>query len=977
VARNDLEGELRRRLKGEVRFDRYTRSLYSTDASIYQIQPIGVVFPKNEEDVAAAMVVAREAGVPILPRGGGTSLAGQAVGEAIHIDMSRHMDRLLEVNAEERWARIQPGMVVDELNALLKPHGLKYAVDVSPSNRATLGGNVGTDASGAHSVLYGKTIDQVLEITALLPSGERVTAREVDEGGYRAVAAQGTLEGEIYRTLRRLGAEHRDEINRRYPKILRRVGGYNLDAFVPGRPFNLAHMLVGSEGTLAATLEAKLRLVPVPRLVGLCILHFRDLIESLESTPAILECGPCAVELIDRMMLDLTKQTGGMARFMDFVEGNPEALLMVEFYGETREELEAQLDRLIAHVKPRVPAYHSWRSTDPAVLAKVWKVRKAGVGILQAARGDAKPIAFVEDTAVSPDRLAEYIRRFRQVIADHGTSAAYYAHASVGLLHIRPVISLKDPAGARTMLSIAEQIRDLVLEYGGAMSGEHGDGLSRSCWNEKLFGPTLYKAFQEVKATFDPHGMMNPGKIVNAPPMTENLRYGEKYRPVLQIRTHFDFRREGGFDRAIEQCNGQGDCRKTLEGTMCPSYMVTKDEEHSTRGRANALRAVLSGALPPEEFTSRRMYEVMDLCLECKGCKAECPSNVDMAKLKYEFLAHYYERHGLPLRNRLFGDIARLSRIGSALAPLANWAQGFPLTKWLLEAVAGVDRRRSLPPFAAETFEAWFARRGHGRPPGKYGPVVLFHDTFMTYNSPEIGRAAVRLLEAAGYEPVLVSRECCGRPMISKGMVERARASARTNVERLAPYADRGVPIVGFEPSCILTFRDEYPDLLRGPEVLKVAANTFLFDEFIAQAREAGRFDARFVQGPRKILLHGHCHQKAAVGVGPSLAALQMLPGATVEVVDSGCCGMAGSFGYEREHYEISMAIGARRLFPAVKAQPADTAIAAAGVSCRAQIAHGTGRRALHPVEILAAALAGPAQGTSPTGPAPSPGRER
>jgi len=956
---SEVESELRRRLKGEVRFDRFTRYLYSTDASIHQIQPIGVVFPRDEEDVAAAIAVAREAGVPILPRGGGTSLAGQSVGHAIHLDFSRHMDRLLEVNVEERWARVQPGMVVDELNALLKPHRLKYAVDVSPSNRATLGGNMGTNASGAHSVLYGKTIDHVIEQTALLANGERVVARAVDEGGYRAKGAQGTREGEIYRTLRRLGTELADEIERRYPKILRRVGGYNLDAFTPGKPFNLAHMLVGSEGTLAAVVEARLKLEPVPPLVGLCIIHFRDLIESLASTPTILECGPCAVELIDRMILDLTKQSAGMARFMDFVVGEPEALLMVEFYGETREELDARLDGLLAHVRPKLQAYHYWRSTDPAVLSNVWKVRKAGVGILQAMRGDAKAVAFVEDTAVSPGRLAEYIRRFRQIVTDHGTTAGYYAHASVGLLHIRPVLSLKDPAGVRRMVSISEQVRDLVLEYGGAVSGEHGDGLSRSCYNEKMFGPMLYKAFQEVKAAFDPQGLMNPGKVVDAPHLAANLRYGGAYRAALNIQTHLDFSREGGFDGAIEQCNGQGDCRKTLEGTMCPSYMVTKDEEHSTRGRANALRGVLSGGLPSEEFTSARMYEVMDLCLECKGCKAECPSNVDMAKLKYEFLAHYYERHGLPLRNRIVGNIHRLNRLGAVVGPLANWAMGLGLGKWLLEAVAGLDRRRVFPPLAAETFEAWFARRGNGgaRRPAKYGPVVLFHDTYITYNYPEVGRAAVRLLEAAGYEPVLADRVCCGRPMISKGMVERARANARINVERLAPYAAKGIPIVGFEPSCLLSFRDEYPDLLNGEDVLRVAANAFLFEEFVAQAREAGRFDARFAEGPQKVLLHGHCHQKAAVGVAPSVAALKLLPGVTVEVVDSGCCGMAGSFGYEKEHYEISMAVGARRLFPAVQAQPSDALIAAAGVSCRAQIAHGTGRSALHPVEILAAAL--------------------
>ncbi len=949
----DLERALRRRLKGEVRFDRYTRLLYSTDASIYQIEPLGVVFPKDEEDVAAAIRVAAERGVPPLPRGGGTSLAGQAVGKALHLDFSRHMDRLLEVNPEEQWARVQPGIVLDELNAQLKPHGLKFAPDVSPSSRATVGGMMGNNSSGAHSILYGKTSDHVIEQTALLANGERIVARDLDEGGVRAKAAQPTREGEVYRTLERLGREHRDEIDRCYPKIMRRVGGYNLDAFVPGTGFNLARMLVGSEGTLATATEARINLVPVPTLIGLCIIHFRDLVESLEAAPAILECQPSAIELVDKMILDLTKQAAGYARLMDFVVGDPEALIMVEFYGQSREELEPKLDHLIARLKPRCTGYHYWRSSDPAKLAPVWKVRKAGVGILQAGRGEAKPIAFVEDTAVPPARLAEYIRRFRQVITDHGTTAGYYAHVSVGLLHIRPVINLKQASGVAKMLSISEQIRDLVLEYGGAISGEHGDGLSRSCWNERMFGPVLYKAFQEVKATFDPHGIMNPGKIVNAQAMTENLRYGPTYHAVLQVRTHFDFSREGGFALAVEQCNGQADCRKRLEGTMCPSYMVTKDEEHSTRGRANALRAVLSGQLPPEEFTSRRMFEVMDLCLECKGCKAECPSNVDMAKLKYEFLAHYYERHGTPLRARLFGNIARLSRLGCAVAPLANWAQGLGFSRWLLDTLVGIDRRRALPPFAAETFEAWFARRGNGRAPSRHGRVVVFHDTFMTYNFPEIGRAAVRLLEAAGYEVVLVPRECCGRPMISKGMVEQARRNARINVERLAPYAEQGIPIVGCEPSCLLTFRDEYPDLLKGPEVLAVAANAFLIEEFIAQAREAGRFDARFRPGARRILLHGHCHQKAAVGTGPSEAALRLLPGASVSVVDSGCCGMAGSFGYEKEHYEISMAIGARRLFPAVKAQPEDAIIVAPGFSCRMQIAHFTGRTAVHPAELL------------------------
>ncbi|HEU5395050.1 MAG TPA: anaerobic glycerol-3-phosphate dehydrogenase subunit C, partial [Candidatus Methylomirabilis sp.] len=536
------------------------------------------------------------------------------------------------------------------------------------------------------------------------------------------------------------------------------------------------------------------------------------------------------------------------------------------------------------------------------------------------------------------------------------TTAAYYAHASVGCLHIRPIIDLKQEPEVEKMRSIAEQVSDLVLEFGGAMSAEHGDGLARSCWNEKMFGPTLYKAFQEVKGAFDPHGMMNPGKIVNAPPMTENLRYGPRYR-ARQVRTHFSFGREGGFDRAVELCNGAGVCKKKLEGTMCPSYMVTREEEHSTRGRANALRAALSGHLPAEALTSHRMYEVLDLCLECKGCKAECPSNVDMAKLKYEFLAHYYAAHGTPLRARLFGHIAALSRLGCALAPVSNWMLASAPARFALERLVGVDRRRRLPPFARPTFARWFAARNGAAPQGERKSVVLFNDTFMTYNYPEIGRAAVALLEAAGFHVVLAEKRCCGRPMISKGMVEQARANARYNLEQLAPYAEAGMPIVGCEPSCLLTFRDEYPDLLEDARAERLARHVFLIEEFLLDLHERGELPLTFRPAAGEILFHGHCHQKALVGSAPSLKVLRLLPGVRVTEVDSGCCGMAGSFGYEREHYDISQAIGARRLFPAVQAAGPETEIVAAGISCRQQIAHATGRRARHLVEVLAAAL--------------------
>jgi FAD/FMN-containing dehydrogenase/Fe-S oxidoreductase len=870
--------------------------------------------------------------------------------------MSKYLTGILEVNAEERWARIQPGVVLDELNAHLRPWGLMFPPDVATSNRANVGGMIGNNSAGAHSILYGKTIDHVLELTVVLSSGEEVRARALTEGELAARLRGDGLEARVIRVLRDLAERHRDEIQARYPKIMRRVGGYNLDEFVKGQPFNLVKILVGSEGTLAATVEAKVNLVPRPKMTALAVVHFRTLLEALEATTEILPCGPSAVELVDKTILDLTKGSLEYSRRMTFVEGDPAALLLVEFYGLSSEELRGKIEALEARLRRTGLGGAIVRATEAEAQQNIWRVRKAGLGLLLGMKGDRKPIAFVEDTAVPPERLAEYVRRFDALVREHGTTAAYYAHASVGCLHIRPILDLKQEPEVERMRSIAEQVCDLVLEFGGAMSAEHGDGLARSCWNEKMFGPTLYKAFQEVKAAFDPHGTMNPGKIVNAPPMTENLRYGPRYR-ARQVKTYFSFAREGGFDRAVELCNGAGVCKKKLEGTMCPSYMVTREEEHSTRGRANALRAAITGHLPADALTSRRMYEVLDLCLECKGCKAECPSNVDLAKLKYEFLAHYYAAHGTPLRARLFGHIALLSRLGCALAPLSNWVLGSAPARFALEKIAGVDRRRRLPPFARPTFEQWFAARNGAVSKGERDLVVLFHDTFMTYNEPQIGRAAVAVLEAAGFHVILAEKRCCGRPMISKGMVERARANARYNLEQLSPYAEAGVPIVGCEPSCILTFRDEYPDLLEDPRTERLARHVFMMEEFLLGLHERGALPLAFRPTARDILLHGHCHQKALIGSAPSLKVLRLLPGARVAEVDSGCCGMAGSFGYEREHYDISLAIGARCLFPAVQAAGPETEIVAAGISCRQQIAHATGRRAKHLVEVLAAAL--------------------
>jgi FAD/FMN-containing dehydrogenase/Fe-S oxidoreductase len=1030
-----LANDLRASVKGDVQFDAVSRALYATDASIYQVEPLGVVLPRDEADVAAVLRAARRHGAPILPRGGGTSLAGQGVGRGIQLDFSKYMNRLLELNAGEGWAWVQPGMVLDQLNAELAPHDLKFAPDVSPSNRATIGGMIGNNSSGMYSIVYGKTIDHVLELRVMLADGSVATFAPLDEEELRAKLVLDSLEGRAYRTVRRLSREHAGEIAQRYPKVLRRVGGYNLDEFVAvdERPktkdensaeaegswptienelwsfvfrppsfadarFNLSKIIVGSEGTLAIVLAAKLRLVPRPKHTAIGVLAFPSLAEALDAVVPCLECQPAAVELMDEILLDLTRKSRDYAGYLaSFVRGAPGGLLQVEFFGDSAAAVLADLDRLEAHLRhDHEIDFELTRAVTPAEKNAVLQVRKASMPLLQSMSPDRKPETVVEDSAVPPARLSEYMQHFRAICHAQGVEVAMYGHASVGLIHARPLLNLKDPADVVKLRAIAEGVKDLVIAFDGALSGEHGDGRLRSEFNRELFGDTLYEAFRELKRTFDPHSLLNPGKIVDAAPMDTHLRYGADYRVTLPLETHFRFADAGGFAGAAELCNGNGLCRKTAGGTMCPSYMVTRDEEHSTRGRANALRMVLSGALPPAELAGARMREVMDLCVECKGCTAECPSRVNMTRLKSEWLAQVYAREGVPLRARLFGHIRQVNAIGSALAPLANRALRMPGAAWLGERLLGISAQRRLPEFAGEPFHIWFGSRQRqsdketrrqaasrtdsislspGLPVTR--TVVLFPDTFTNYNEPSIGRAAVRVLEAAGYEVILPRRRvCCGRPLISKGLLKQAQALAHQQLEWLAPYAEAGFPIVGLEPSCILTFRDELPDLVDDPRAAVLAERTFLFDEFLAQEVRANRTALRFqsrderrktedgetnpsssVPRPPSFLLHGHCHQKALVGTAHARYLLRMIPGAVTHEVDSGCCGMAGSFGYEAEHYDMSIKMGERALLPAVRALPADAQVVAMGTSCRHQIADGTGRRALHLAEALAGAL--------------------
>lgn len=952
-----LETELCRKIKGEAYFDDVTRYLYSTDASLYEIQPVGVVVARDKDDVVQAIRTAAKYGVTILPRGGGTSLAGQAVGQSLVIDCSKFMNRILELNVGEHWVRVEPGLVRDELNQQIKHTGLHFAPETATSNRANIGGMIGNNSSGTRSIVYGKTVDHVLEVRAILSNGDEVLFNELSPGEYEAKCQQQNLEGQIYREARRIVRENESAIRARFPQVMRRVGGYNLDELVGRENWNLSKILTGSEGTLACIVEAKLKLEPLPKATALLVVHFNDLLESLRAAGTILKHGPAAVELLDRVIIELAHSNLEINKIFTFVQGKPHALLLVEFFGDSAGEARAKLAATETSLRQAGFGYAYVPALSPEEQARVWNVRKAGLGILQSMKGDAKPVAFIEDACVPVEVLPEYIEKVIGIVRRHGRDLSIYGHASVGVLHARPVLNLKRAEDVRILRQVSADVFDLVVRYGGAWSGEHGDGLVRSYLNEKFFGPKLYQAFRELKRAFDPPGLMNPGKIVEAPSLEENLRISPTYK-TREIPTHFRFAEDGGINRAVEMCTGVGACRKTMSGTMCPSYMATRDEQHSTRGRANALRAALSGRISTEHFTTPRLKEVFDLCLACKGCKAECPSNVDVAKLKYEFLSHYYDEHGTPLAVRLFARPDLLGQLNSRFAGLANALLKNARVRQVFERTLGIDRRRILPLYAKPSFSRWFTKRQQ-RQEGSNAPgVVLFNDTFMNYHEPEIGEAAVQVLEALGYRVFLAGAGCCMRPAISNGLLRLARPPAESLVKRLHEFVTQGYKIVGCEPSCVSAIKEDYPDFVRDQAMAKaVADNLMLVEDFIFQHGEKKGFPAARPALHAPILYHGHCHQKALFGTANSKAVLGKLTGCQVEEIDSGCCGMAGAFGYEKRHYEISMKIGEHRLFPAVQAAGADCRVVANGFSCRHQIEHATGRKAQHAIQVLAEAI--------------------
>ena len=945
---------LERELEGEVLFDSFSRGRYSTDASIYQIEPIGVVVPKTEQDVLRAIEIARHEGVPVLPRGAGTSQCGQTVGEALVVDTSKHLDSVLDFDAQARTVTVQPGMVQDRLNRWLKPHGLFFPIDVSPANRATIGGMAGNNSCGARSIRYGNMVHNVAAIEAVLAGGEVCRFAAVP-GDVEA------LEGEpryvdLVKRMRALAQREGGEIRQRFPTLLRRVGGYNIDTIDAGG-HNMAHMLVGSEGTLGFFTRITLDLQPIPlhRVLGVC--HFPSFRRAMECTKQIVALTPTAVELVDPTMLRLAREQDQFRDTVDrFVRGAPGGVLLVEFAGDDEAGQTRRLAELVELMGDLGLPGSVVEITDGDFQQAVWEVRRAGLNILMSMKGDGKPISFIEDCAVSLDDLADYTERLDGIFAKHGAQGTWYAHASVGTLHVRPVLNMKDGADVTKMRAIAEEAFAMVREYKGSHSGEHGDGIVRSEFHEQMFGPRLVRAFEEVKDSFDEDGLFNPGKIVRPYRMDDRSLF--RFKPgyaVEPLETALDWSAWGGFGGAVEMCNNNGACRKWDSGVMCPSYRATGDERHLTRGRANSLRLAISGQLGADALTSDAMHDTMALCVGCKGCKRECPTGVDMARMKIEFLHHYRKRHGLPLRERLVAYLPRYAPWAARFSGLANLRDAVPGLAALSESLLGLSARRPLPRWRRDVFQPSDTLSGEG------SEVVLFADTFNTYFEPDNARAAERVLRAAGYrvrDPGNGGRPlCCGRTFLSAGLVDEARAEARRTLSALAPFVARGVPVVGLEPSCLGTLRDEFTALLPG-KADALAANAMLFEEFLAREAAEGRLKLSLKPvAANKVLVHGHCHQKAEGSFAAVAQVLAMIPELEVETVESSCCGMAGAFGYEAEHFDISMTMAERDLLPTVRRADADTLLVADGTSCRCQVRDGTGREALHAARLLEMAL--------------------
>lgn len=964
--------QLAARLEGELHIDDVFKMLYATDASVYREMPLAVAYPRHEKDVRSLVEFALENRVPLIPRAAGTSLAGQVVGHGIVVDVSRHMTRIIEIDPRSSSARVQPGVVRNELNLALKRHGLHFAPETSTQNRAMIGGMVGNNACGANSVVYGSTRDHLLAVRAVLSDGSIAKFCELDERALEEKCGGDPLESRLYQHMRDMLSDecNRDEIIREFPKptIRRRNTGYALDLLaecapftVGGPPFNFCRLLAGSEGTLAFLTEITVRCLPFPPdESALVCVHCAEVAEALDANLIALRHAPRSCELLDRHILDCTRANIAQSKNRFFIQGDPGAILAVELGGDTREAVAAAVAALESDLKSAGVGRAStvvWGADQN----RVWDLRKAALGLLANMPGDAKPVAVIEDAAVDPADLPSFVRDFDALLAEHSMECVHYGHAGSGELHLRPILNLKAAGDRQRFRSIALAAAGLVKRYGGSLSGEHGDGRLRGEFLPLMVGEKNYRHFLSIKAAWDPAGIFNPGKITATPPMDADLRY-EKDQATREIETVFDFSSTMGYLRAAEKCNGSGDCRKShlMGGTMCPSYMATRCEKDCTRGRANVLREVITHSRAPNPFDSEEIRAVMDLCISCKGCKSECPSSVDVAKLKAEFLQHFYDARGIPLRARMVAHFAEISRIASKAPWAWNAIFRIPALRRLANRLVGFHPRRTIPLLGETTLKAWFRSR-HKSTRTRGRRLFLFCDEFTNYNDVGVGIAAVELLEGLGYEVILPDHEESGRAALSKGLLRRARELAEKNVKLLHGVVTEEIPLVGIEPSALLCFRDEYPDLLRGElqeRARGLAKKALLVEEFLARELDAGRIDpGRFKTEPRIVHLHGHCQQKAIASLQPTAQVLERLAGHKVVVIPSGCCGMAGSFGYEIEHYRLSQQIGELVLLPYVRSVHVDDLIAASGTSCRHQIRDGTARRALHPIEILRAAM--------------------
>lgn len=962
--------ELARQLQGELHYDLTHRTLYATDASAYREIPLCVVLPKNTADIQQVIQFAQQYKVGIIPRTAGTSLAGQCVGNGIVLDVSKYLNQIIELNATENWVRVQPGVIQDYLNAFLKPHNLLFGPNTSTGNRCMIGGMIGNNSCGSYSIVYGTTRDQLLEVKALLSDGTEVVFKNTSNEEFRRKCIGNTLENELYRHIAQElnNPLQQAEIRRQFPNphIHRRNTGYAVDVLVTqkpfnaaGAPFNFCSLIAGSEGTLAIITEAKLQLhpLPPPEMVLLCA-HFKTLSQALEATVIAMQHQPRAVELIDNIIMDCTKENIEQQKNRFFIDGEPEAILVIEFAANTQNEVVQLAKNLENEFKINKLGYH-FPLVYPPQTQQVWDLRKAGLGLLSNIKGDQRPVEGVEDTAVSVQDLPNYIAEFKQNLQKHGLYSVYFAHAGAGELHLRPILNLKNETDRQLFRTVVKETAELVKKYNGSLSGEHGDGRLRAEFIPIMIGEKNYQLLKRLKYTWDKNNIFNPNKIVDTPPMNEFLRY-ENNQENPTIDTVFDFSDTEGILIAAEKCNGSGDCRKTPQsagGTMCPSYMATLNEKDTTRARANMLREFLTRSSQQNRFNHPELYQVMDLCISCKGCKSECPSNVDMATLKAEFLHQYHQANGIPLRSKVFAHINTLNKIGATMPAITNFFLQNSLTSGLFKKMVGIAPQRTMPLLHHISLKKWVAQK-QPKPQGKtLGKVYLFADEFTNYNDTTIGIQAIELLTQLGYEVIIPAHTESGRAAISKGVLLHAQQCAIKNVQSLHPLITAQSPLIGIEPSAILTFKDEYLKLV--PQNLKkqateLAAHCLTFEQFIMQAVEKKQISPeQFTTQKQYIKLHAHCHQKAITGTQATAQMLSLPLNYTVEVIPSGCCGMAGSFGYEAEHYEVSKKIGELVLFNAVKQSPDAAIIAAAGTSCRHQIMDFTAKKALHPITIL------------------------